>query len=270
MVLFFDYSHPRCNFHVVFDIAFSLLCGSMTRPALGLIETKGLSGAIQATHAATKAGDVVIASAERIEDDRITVKIEGDWAAVQTAVEAGARAADAAGELISMHVIPRTDNGVVPILPYARFVARYHPEDLGFQAPPKPKPKPKTPAQPSKPVAKPPAPVAPKPKVTPPVTPSRVTPPPVATPSAAPPPAAPPPVAPPPAAPPAVTAPAPAVSTADQLPMNELEALSVVALRRYARTVPGLPIQGRQISMANKQKLLEAIRTARAQEPKAP
>ncbi|MCP4685740.1 MAG: BMC domain-containing protein [bacterium] len=226
----------------------------MTRPALGLIETKGLSGAIQATHAATKAGDVVIASAERIEDDRITVKIEGDWAAVQTAVEAGARAADAAGELISMHVIPRTDNGVVPILPYARFVARYHPEDLGFQAPPKPKPKPKTPAQPSKPAAKPSAPTVPKPKVTPPVTSSPVTP------SR---------VTPPKPAPPAVTAPAPAVSTAAPLPMNELEALSVVALRRYARTVPGLPIQGRQISMANKQKLLEAIQAARAQEPKA-
>ena len=48
--------------------------------------------------------------------------------------------------------------------------------------------------------------------------------------------------------------------------MQELEGMSVVTLRRYARGVSGLPIQGRQISMANKQQLLEAIRTAREQE----
>jgi bacterial microcompartment shell protein len=226
----------------------------MTRPALGLIETKGLSGAIQATHAATRAGDVVIASAERIDDDRITVKIEGDWAAVQAAVEAGARAADAEGELISMHVIPRTDNGVLSILPYARFVARYHPEELGLQAPPKAKakPEPTLRVRAPKPAARPAAPSVPKiqpvkpaePEVTPPVSPA------VVAPTVSP--------------PPVDSAPAIVNGVVAPLPMAELEGMSVVALRRYARTVPSLPIQGRQISMANKQQLLEAIRIARA------
>jgi ethanolamine utilization protein EutM len=210
----------------------------MTRPALGLIETKGLSGAIQATHAATKAGDVVIASAERIDEGRITVKIEGDWAAVQAAVEAGARAADAEGELISMHVIPRTDNGVVPILPYARFVARYHPEDIQLPAAPRVKPKPR-PKAPKPPVPRP-EPPAPKPK--------------------------PPEPAPPKPTPPPPPKPAPAAGGEAPMSMKELEGMSVVTLRRFARTVPELPIQGRQISMANKQQLLEAIRTARGEE----
>lgn len=241
MVLFWG-SHTRANFRVVFMAAFALLCGSMTRPALGLIETKGISGAIQATHAATKAGDVVIASAERIDENRITVKIEGDWAAVQAAVEAGARAADAEGELISMHVIPRTDNGVVPILPYARFVARYHPEDVQVHAPTKSKPKPRV--RTPKPAAKPAAPSAPKPQ--PALAPSSATPPPVSV------------------TPPVTPAPAPASGGAAPMSMQELEGVSVVTLRRYARTVPNLPIQGRQISMANKQQLLEAIRTARS------
>jgi len=222
----------------------------MTRPALGLIETKGLRGAIQATHAATKAGDVVIASAERIDDDRITVKIEGDWAAVQAAVEAGARAADAEGELISMHVIPRTDNGVVPILPYARFVARYHPEDVRPPAAPKTRPKPRT--RVPKPAAKRPEPTPPKPQPSEPIEPKAPVTPPL------------PPVAPTP------TATAQSSASAEQpMSLKELEGMSVVTLRRYARTVPGLPIQGRQISMANKQQLLEAVRTARGEEPSA-
>lgn len=244
MVLFL-WDPARPNLTVVFLPAFALLCGSMTRPALGLIETRGLSGAIQATHAATKAGEVVIASAERIEDDRITVKIEGDWEAVQAAVEAGARAADAEGQLISMHVIPRTDNGVVPILPYARFVARYHPEDSRTQAPSKPKPRPRP--RPAKPAAKPPAP-APKPAAPQPVTPK-----PTETTE--------------PKAPAPKPTPAPSVTSEAPMSMKELEGMSVVTLRRYARTVPGLPIQGRQISMANKRQLLEAIRTARGEEP---
>jgi microcompartment protein CcmL/EutN len=219
----------------------------MTRPALGLIETKGLSGAIQATHAATKAGDVVIASAERIEEDRITVKIEGDWEAVQAAVEAGARAADAEGQLISMHVIPRTDNGVVPILPYPRFVARYRPEEGQPRTPSKPKarPKPRAPVpkpadKPSRPLPKPAAPRSASPQATAP--------------------------APPPSPQPT---PPRAESSGSQLTMKELEGMSVVTLRKYARSVPGLPIQGRQISMANKHQLLEAIRTARGEEPNA-
>jgi len=101
----------------------------MPRSALGLIETSGIDGALRATHAASNSGQVVIVSAEQSTGGRMTVKIEGDWVAVQSAIEAGARAAFVAGELLSMHVIPRPDDGVTPILPYSRFVDRYRPEE---------------------------------------------------------------------------------------------------------------------------------------------
>ncbi len=206
----------------------------MSRPALGLIETKGLSGAIQATHAATKAGQVTIASAERTEAGYMVVKIEGDWHTVQAAVEAGARAAEQAGELVSMHIIPRTDNGITSILPYRRFMARYNPEQRPTSATAAKKPRPVAPTKPKK--ATPITERAAKPE--PPDTPSTL---PVVVTAPAP--------AKPPAAPPPTNQPA----------MEELRKMSVVNLRRYARSVPDLPIQGRQISLANKETLLSML-----------
>ena len=100
----------------------------MSGNALGLIETRTLSGALEAFDAATKSGEVVIASAEPTENGHVTVKIEGQWSAVKTAMEAGARAAERSGELVSLHVIPRSENEVEPILPYGRFVARFSPD----------------------------------------------------------------------------------------------------------------------------------------------
>ena len=245
----------------------------MTRPALGLIETAGLTGAIQATHAATKAGEVAIASAERTASGHITVKIEGEWAAVQAAVEAGARAADQAGELISMHVIPRTDNGVLDLLPYRRFLARYQPEDAGSVPAvltPAAKPKPKPAKKKARPAPKPPeptplpveqeaAPDFPPDQVPEPVEAAR---PPIPAPERPTPPAATPQPAPQPVPQPT---PQPAAPVEGEPSLAELEALPVVKLRQYARTVKGLPIQGRQISMANKQQLLEAIRSVRGE-----
>jgi microcompartment protein CcmL/EutN len=75
--------------------------------ALGLIETRGLVGAIEAADAGLKAAQVRLAGAERADAGLVTVKFVGDTAAVKAAVDAGAAAAERVGQLISVHVIPR-------------------------------------------------------------------------------------------------------------------------------------------------------------------
>ncbi len=75
--------------------------------ALGLIETRGLVGAIEAADAMVKAANVTLISKEEIGGGLVTVMVRGDVGAVQAAVEAGAEAAKTVGELISVHVIPR-------------------------------------------------------------------------------------------------------------------------------------------------------------------
>lgn len=218
----------------------------MSRSALGLIETSGLSGAIKATAAATKAAKVAIASAERIGPNRIAVKIEGDWDVVQAAVEAGAQAAEKAGELVSMHVLPRPEGGATDLLPYKAFLDRYRTPEAGSKpsvAKPKssPRPAPKKKNQPTAPKPTPPI-------TTPPATPERAKPVEKITVE---------PVRPTPAPQPTQIT----QSSSAQPSFADLEKLPVVKLRRFARTLSGLPIQGRQISMANKQQLLEAIKT---------
>ena len=75
--------------------------------ALGLIETRGLVGAIEAADTMVKAANVTLVSKEEIGGGLVTVMVRGDVGAVQAAVEAGAEAAKVVGELISVHVIPR-------------------------------------------------------------------------------------------------------------------------------------------------------------------
>ena len=75
--------------------------------ALGLIETRGLVGAIEAADAMVKAANVTLVSKEEIGGGLVTVMVRGDVGAVQAAVEAGAEATKVVGELISVHVIPR-------------------------------------------------------------------------------------------------------------------------------------------------------------------
>src|SRR5437588_7255157 len=82
----------------------------MAQYALGLIETRGLIGAIEAADAATKAADVKLVGKERADAGLMTIKIIGDVAAVKSAVDAGAAAAQRVGELVSAHVIPRPDD----------------------------------------------------------------------------------------------------------------------------------------------------------------
>lgn len=85
--------------------------------ALGMIETKGLVGAIEAADAMVKAANVVLVGYEKIGSGLVTVMVRGDVGAVKAAADAGAAAARNVGEVISIHVIPRPHSDVENILP---------------------------------------------------------------------------------------------------------------------------------------------------------
>lgn len=89
----------------------------MSQEALGLIETKGLVGAIEAADAMAKAANVVITGYEKIGGGLVTVFIRGDVGAVKAATDAGAAAAQKVGEVVSVHVIPRPHSDTEKILP---------------------------------------------------------------------------------------------------------------------------------------------------------
>ncbi|MGN0467043.1 MAG: BMC domain-containing protein [Lachnospiraceae bacterium] len=89
----------------------------MINEALGMIETKGLVGAIEAADAMTKSANVTLVGYEKIGSGLVTVMVRGDVGATKAAVDAGAVAADKVGELISQHVIPRPHSDVEKILP---------------------------------------------------------------------------------------------------------------------------------------------------------
>ena len=85
--------------------------------ALGMIETKGLVGAIEAADAMTKAANVTLIGYEKIGSGLVTVMVRGDVGAVKSSVEAGASSASKLGELVATHVIPRPHTDVEMILP---------------------------------------------------------------------------------------------------------------------------------------------------------
>ena len=85
--------------------------------ALGLIETKGLVGAIEAADAMTKSANVELIGYEKIGSGLVTVMVRGDVGAVKASVDAGAVAAEKVGDLVSKHVIPRPHTDVEKILP---------------------------------------------------------------------------------------------------------------------------------------------------------
>ena len=85
--------------------------------AIGMIETKGLTAALEAADTMLKAADVVIVGTEKIGSGLVTVIIQGDVGAVKAAVEAGAESAQRLGEIIAVHVIPRPVEGIRGILP---------------------------------------------------------------------------------------------------------------------------------------------------------
>lgn len=184
----------------------------MSEFALGLVETRGLIGAIEATDAAAKAAEVVVSTVELTDAAYLTLKIEGELGAVQAAVEAAARAVEKVGELVAVWIIPRPDDGLDPIMPHLRYISKYHPEEN--RPPLRPAfDNPGSTASPARPKRQPP----------------------------------------PTAGKRAERAPRPTAQKLDRMTVSELRVL--------ARTIANLPIQGREISRANKQQLIDAIRS---------
>ncbi|KEF36837.1 carbon dioxide concentrating mechanism/carboxysome shell protein [Schinkia azotoformans MEV2011] len=85
--------------------------------ALGMIETKGLVGAIEGADAMTKAANVTLIGYQQIGSGLVTVMVRGDVGAVKAAVDAGAAAAERVGKVVSVHVIARPHSDVERILP---------------------------------------------------------------------------------------------------------------------------------------------------------
>ncbi len=81
--------------------------------AIGMLETKGLVALVEATDAMAKAANVQIAKRIQIGGGLVTTVVRGDVGSVRAAVEAGANAAGAVGELVASHIIPRPADGVV-------------------------------------------------------------------------------------------------------------------------------------------------------------
>lgn len=92
--------------------------------ALGMIETKGLVGAVEAADAMVKAANVYLIGKEYVGGGLVTVMVRGDVGAVKAATDAGAAAAQRVGELISVHVIPRPHSEVEVILPSNKEAAK--------------------------------------------------------------------------------------------------------------------------------------------------
>jgi ethanolamine utilization protein EutM len=91
----------------------------MPGDALGMVETKGLIGSVEAADAMVKAANVSLIGKEYIGAGYVTVLVRGDVGAVKAATDAGAAAARRVGELIAVHVIPRPHSDVERVLPQA-------------------------------------------------------------------------------------------------------------------------------------------------------
>lgn len=85
--------------------------------SLGIIETRGLTAAIEAADAMLKAANVEIIGTEKIGSGLVTVIVRGDVGAVKAAVEVGAEAVQRLGELVAAHVIPRPHSDIAKMLP---------------------------------------------------------------------------------------------------------------------------------------------------------
>ena len=89
----------------------------MAKEALGMIETRGLTAAVEAADAMVKAAEVELVGTEKIGSGLVSIMVRGDVGAVNAAVEAGAAQASKLGELVATHVIPRPHADVEKILP---------------------------------------------------------------------------------------------------------------------------------------------------------
>lgn len=88
--------------------------------SLGIIETRGLTAAIEAADAMLKAANVEIVGSEKIGSGLVSVIVQGEVGAVKAATEVGAEAAGRVGELVAVHVIPRPHADVQKILPFLK------------------------------------------------------------------------------------------------------------------------------------------------------
>ena len=86
------------------------------KEALGLVETRGFVGAIEAADAMVKAANVRLVGKEKTGSGLVTVMVRGDVGAVKAAIEAGGEAARRVGELVSVHIIPRPHADVEDLL----------------------------------------------------------------------------------------------------------------------------------------------------------
>ena len=89
----------------------------MAKEALGMIETRGLTAAVEAADAMVKAAEVTLIGTEKIGSGLVSVMVRGDVGAVKAATEVGAESAAKLGELVAVHVIPRPHADVESILP---------------------------------------------------------------------------------------------------------------------------------------------------------
>ena len=104
----------------------------MSLEALGMVETKGFVGAVEAADAMVKAANVKLIGKEYIGAGYVTIFVRGDVGAVKAATDAGAAAARRVGELISVHVIPRPHGEVERVLPKGGAVG-YSPDEKALQ-----------------------------------------------------------------------------------------------------------------------------------------
>jgi len=93
--------------------------------ALGMIETRGFAAMVEASDAMVKAAKVDLVGFEKIFGGHETATMRGDVAACRAAVEAGSRAAEKVGEIVSTHVIPRPRVSVDAALPMGRRKGRH-------------------------------------------------------------------------------------------------------------------------------------------------
>jgi len=113
----------------------------MALEALGMVETKGLIGAVEAADAMVKAANVSLMGKETIGAGLVTVMVRGDVGAVKASVDAGAAAAKRVGQLISVHVIPRPHGDVEGILPAKKAKRKAPAKKAAVKAAPKAAPK---------------------------------------------------------------------------------------------------------------------------------
>jgi len=91
-----------------------------TSDALGMIETRGFAAMVEAADAMVKAAKVELTNYEQIGGGFVTAVVRGDVAAVRAALDAGSRAAERVGEVVSVHIIPRPHGNVDTVLPLGR------------------------------------------------------------------------------------------------------------------------------------------------------